>query len=72
MGRGWHWGGGQCEMEREMERRAMGGRKMGKREMLRGERGMRWGGGGGEEEARGGEISQMDMMGCLGGHGLLG
>ena len=24
----------------------------------------------GEEGARGGEISQMDMMGCLGGHRL--
>ena len=34
------------------------------------ERGKRWGGGGGEEGARGGEISQMDMMGCLGGHRL--
>ena len=33
-----------------------------------GERGKRWGGG--EEGARGGEISQMDMMGCLGGHRL--
>ena len=36
----------------------------------RGERGKRWGWGGGEEGARGGEISQMDMMGCLGGHRL--
>ena len=26
--------------------------------------------GGGEEGARGGEISQMDMMECLGGHWL--
>ena len=25
---------------------------------------------GGEEGVRGGEISQMDMMGCLGGHRL--
>ena len=29
-----------------------------------------WGWGGGEEGTRGGEISQMDMMGCLGGHRL--
>ena len=35
-----------------------------------GERGKRWGWGGGEEGARGGEISQMDMMGCLCGHRL--
>ena len=60
-GRGWQWGRGQGE--EEMERGAMG--KMG-----RGERGKRWGWGGGEEGARGGEISQIDMMGCLGGHRL--
>ena len=36
----------------------------------RGEREKKWGWGGGEEGARGGEISQMDMMGCLGGHRL--
>ena len=36
----------------------------------RGERGKRWGQAWGEEGARGGEISQMDMMGCLGGHRL--
>ena len=36
----------------------------------RGERGKRWGWGGGEEGARGGDISQMDRMGCLGGHRL--
>ena len=35
-----------------------------------GERGKRWGWGRGEEGARGGEISQMDMMGCLDGHRL--
>ena len=49
---------------------AMGWGEMGRLTMGRGERGMRWGWGGGEEEERGGEISQMDMMGCLGGHGL--
>ena len=63
MGRGWQWGGGQGE--EEMERRAMGKGATG-----RGERGKRWGWGRGEEGARGGEISQMDMMGCLGGHWL--
>ena len=31
-------------------------------------KGGQWGGG--EEGTRGGEISQMDMMGCLGGHRL--
>ena len=36
----------------------------------RGERGKSWGRAWGEEGARGGEISQMDMMGCLGGHRL--
>ena len=40
----------------------------GNREGGKGERGGGWGGG--EEGARGGEISQMDMMGCLGGHRL--
>ena len=43
---------------------------MGKEAMGRGERGNRWGWGGREEGARGGEISQMDMMGCLGRHRL--
>ena len=58
-GRGWQCGGGQGE--EEMERGAMGkGGKMGRG----------WGWGGGEEGARGGEILQMDMMGCLGGQRL--
>ena len=60
---GRQWGGGQGE--EEMQRGAMGKGATG-----RGERGKRWGWGGGEEGARGGEISQMDMMGCLGGHRL--
>ena len=61
---------GQCE--EEMERGAMGkgGGGDGKLAMGRGERGKRWGWGRGNEGARGGEISQMDMMGCLGGHML--
>ena len=42
----------------------------GKGAMGRGERGKRWGWVGGEEGARRGETSQMDMMGCLGGHRL--
>ena len=68
-GRGWQWRGGQGE--EEMERGAMGkGGEDGKGTMGRRERGKRWGWGGGEEGARGGEISQMDMMGCLGGHRL--
>ena len=46
------------------------GREDGKGATGKGERGKRWGWGGGEEGARGGEISQMDMMGCLGGHKL--
>ena len=46
MGRGWQWRGGQGE--EEMERGAMGkGGKMG-REQWEGERGKRWGWGGGE------------------------
>ena len=62
MGRGWQWGGGQ--REEEMERGGNGeGAKMG-----RGQWEKRWGWG--EEGARGGEISQMDIMGCLGGHRL--
>ena len=60
-GREWQWGGGQCE--EEMERGAMGKGATG-----RGERRKRWGGG--DEGVRGVEISQMDMMGCLGGHRL--
>ena len=68
-GRGWQWGGGQGE--EEMERGAMGkGGKMGRGQRGGVERGKRWGWGGGEEGARGGEISQMDMMECLGGHRL--
>ena len=69
MGRGWQWRGGQGE--EEMERGAMGkGGKMGKgqRGGGKGERGGE--GEGGEEGARGGEISLMDMMGCLCGHRL--
>ena len=48
-------------MEREM-----GGN--GGWDMRRGQWGKRWGGG--EEGARGREISRMDMMGCLGRHRL--
>ena len=61
-GREWQWGG-------EMERGVMGG---GRWEGGNGEeeRGKRWGWGGGEEGARGGEITQMDMMRRLGGHRL--
>ena len=48
-----------------------GGVEDGKGAMGRGEMGKREGWGRGEEEgARGGEISQMNMMGCLGGHRL--
>ena len=47
-----------------MERWGNGeGGKMGREQWLK-----RWGWG--EEGARGGEISQMDIMGCLGGHRL--
>ena len=68
-GRGWQWRGGH--REEEMDRGAVGkGREDGKGVTGKGERGKRWGWGGGEEWARGGEISQMDMMGCLGGHRL--
>ena len=68
MGRGWQWRGGQGE--EEMERGAMG--KGGRWEggTGRGGKGKEVGMGRGEEGARGGEISQMDMMGCLCGHRL--
>ena len=67
MGRGWQWRGGQGE--EEMERGAMGkGGKMG-RGQRGGERGKRWDGRGRRRGKRR-EISQMDMMGCLGGHRL--
>ena len=58
IGRGWHWGVGQ-------RRSGQWGGEDGK-----GGKDKEVGWGGGEEEARGGEISQMDMLGCLGGHGL--
>ena len=68
-GRGWQWGGGQ--REEEMERGSMGkGGEDEKGATGKEERGKRWRWGAGEEGARGGEISQMDMMGCLGGHML--
>ena len=47
-----------------MERVAMG-KRGGRWEVGNGEGGKRWGG-----REQGGEISQMDMMGCLGGHRL--
>ena len=63
MGRGTMRGGdGEGAMEKEKDD--------GKGATGRGERGKRWGWGGREEGARGGEISQMDMMECLGGHTL--
>ena len=52
-------------VEREMERGGNGGWDMG-----RGKWGKRWGWGGGEEGARGREISLMDIMGCLDRHKL--
>ena len=54
-----------------MERGAMG-KGGGRWEGGNGEggKGKEVGMGGVEEGARGGEISQMDMMGCLGGHRL--
>ena len=58
-GRGWQWRRGQWGRGGKMGR--------GKQEGGKGERGEE---GHGEEGARGGEISQMDMMGCLGGHRL--
>ena len=64
-GRGWQWGGGQSE--EEMERGNGEGGEMG-RGQWGGGKGKGWGGA--EEGARGGEISQMHMMGCLGGHRL--
>ena len=54
------WRGGSGEGEGGWEG---GNREGGKDETV----GM---GRGGEEGARGGDISQMDMMGCLGGHRL--
>ena len=61
-GRGWQWRGGQGE---EMERWAMGKGATGE-----GGKGNEVGMGRGRRRVRGGEISQMDMMGCLGGHRL--
>ena len=69
MGRGWQWRGGQGEEEMERGGNGEGGED-GKGATGRGERGKRWGWGGGEEGARGGEISQMDMMGCLCGKAI--
>ena len=60
-GREWQWGGGQCEEEMERGSNGEGGNR-------EGERRKRWGGG--DEGVREGEISRMDMMGCLGGHRL--
>ena len=60
---------GGIQREEEMERGAVG--KGGEDGNGEGGKGKTWGwGGGGEEGARGGKISQMDMMGCLGGHRL--
>ena len=55
-----------------MERWAMGkgGGEDGKDATGRGEGVKTWRRAWGEEGARGGEISQMDMMGCLGGYRL--
>ena len=52
--------------------RGQWGRGEGDGKLAMGRRGRvkRWGWGRGEEGARGAEISQMDMMGCLGGHRL--
>ena len=57
-------------MRRRWREGQLGRGEDGKGATGRGERGKRWGWGGGEEGARGGEISQMDMMGCLCGHRL--
>ena len=65
------WGGEQQGLEEGVIGEGDNGEGVnGEGKMARGERGKRFGWGRGEEEARGGEISQMDMMGCLGGHGL--
>ena len=81
----WRWGGEQQgrkgsgskewdKVEGEMERAAMGGGgKMGRGQRGKG-RGERGGMGRGrrrrKKEEGGGEISQIDMMECLGGHRL--
>ena len=59
---------GGIQREEEMERGAVG--KGGARWERGGGKGENVGMGRGEEGARGGKISQMDMMGCLGGHRL--
>ena len=73
-GRIWkeQWGGEDGEgSNRNRKRVTMGkGGEDGKGATGRGERGKRWGRAWGEELARGREISQMDMMGCLSGHRL--
>ena len=71
-GRG-QWGGeqqGRKEGGNGEGAMGKGGGEDGKDATGRGEGVKRWRQPWGEEGARGGEISQMDMMGCLGGHRL--
>ena len=64
-GKGWEWGGGDGKRQfgregRQWEGTDRGGNRKG--ETVKGQMG------GAEEGVRGEEISQMDMMKCLGGH----